>query len=364
MTAGSPSPLPKVSFWSIWNEPNYGPELAPQAVDRSKVEVSPMLYRGLVDAAWRALHQTGHGADTILIGEIAPRGITTGDNPGNFSGMVPLRFVRSLYCVDASFRELRGAAAAARGCPRDARSSSRFATAHPALFKASGFAIHPYPQGGPPNMSDPTEPDYADLPSMPRLEATLDRVQRIYGSSAQFKLYSTEYGYKTNPPYSLGVNLAAAAAYLNWAEYLSWRNPRVVSWDQYLLADPVAGNGNFVTGIEFADGKPKPLVYDAFRMPIYLPVTSPKHGQSVEVWGCVRPAHYAGLAAGHSQIVNLQFEAPGGNGFKTVKPITVTDPYGYLDVHVALPGSGRVRLSWSYPHGAMIHSRPVSVTIR
>ena len=100
---GAPAALPRISFWSIWNEPNYGVDLSPQAIDQSRVEVSPRLYRGLVDAAWSAFAATGHRGDTILIGETAPRGITTGNSPGNFSGMVPLRFIRALYCVDTSF---------------------------------------------------------------------------------------------------------------------------------------------------------------------------------------------------------------------------------------------------------------------
>jgi hypothetical protein len=93
---GASASLPAVRFWSIWNEPNYGAQLAPQAVDDSTVEVSPLIYRELLDAAWSSLSNTGHESDTILIGEVAPRGETTGNLPGNFSGMVPLRFIRAL----------------------------------------------------------------------------------------------------------------------------------------------------------------------------------------------------------------------------------------------------------------------------
>ena len=117
--AGESSPLPAVRFWSIWNEPNYGAQLAPQAVDNSTVEVSPLLYRELLDAAWTSLGQTGHGGDKILIGEVAPRGQTTGGQPGNFSGMVPLRFIRALYCVDGSLHPLQGTAATAARLPGD-----------------------------------------------------------------------------------------------------------------------------------------------------------------------------------------------------------------------------------------------------
>ena len=58
--AGSSPPLPRVDFWGIWNEPNYGQDLAPQAIG-SSVELSPNLYRGLLDAGYTSLKATGHG---------------------------------------------------------------------------------------------------------------------------------------------------------------------------------------------------------------------------------------------------------------------------------------------------------------
>jgi hypothetical protein len=361
---GAAAALPRVDYWSIWNEPNYGPQLAPQAIEKSTVEVSPLVYRSLLDAAWSALQATGHGADTILIGELAPRGITTGDNPGNFSGMVPLRFVRALYCVDVSFRALRGAAAATRGCPTTAAASAAFRTAHPGLFEASGFAVHPYPQGGvPPNVATAYEPDYADLPSLPRLESTLDSAQAVYGGHKHLAIYSTEFGYQTNPPEKIAraIDPSLAATYLNWAEYLSWRDPRIASFDQYLLTDPPGGN--FATGLEFADGRPKAL-YTAYRLPIFLPVTSGKRGQALELWGCVRPARFVPLDSGPSRIVEVQFRAGSSSAFHTLRSLALTNADGYLDVRVTLPGSGAVRLAWRYPGGPTIHSRTVAVTIR
>ncbi len=361
---GSTSPLPPVSFWSVWNEPNYGVNLAPQAIDDSTVEVAPRLYRSLLDAAFSALQDTGHGHDTILIGELAPRGQTVGNFPGNFAGMVPLRFLRALYCVDSSFKRLSGAAAAARGCPTDSAASAQFAPAHPALFQASGFAAHPYPQGGlPPNSVTPGEPDYADLAALPQLERTLDRLQRAYGSSARYPIYSTEFGYQTDPPEKIArtTSPATAAYYLNWAEYISWRDQRVRSYDQYLLTDPP--KGNFASGLVFADGVPK-RTYDAYRMPLYLPVNSAPGGHPLEVWGCVRPAGYARLETGATQHVEIQW-SPGRTGrFRTVMTVPITDPYGYFDVRVPFGSSGAVRLTWTYPHGRpTIHSRTAGVTV-
>jgi hypothetical protein len=360
---GESSSLPRVSFWAIWNEPNYGIDLAPQAIDHSAVEVSPLLYRGLLDAAWSALQATGHGRDTILIGELAPRGITTGDNPGNFSGMVPLRYLRALYCVDSSLHQLRGTAAAARGCPTDSAGSARFVAAHPALFKASAVALHPYPSGGvPPNVVTPFEPDYADLAALPTVERTLDALQAAYGSSTRFPIYSTEFGYQTNPPENIPrtTSPATAAYYLNWAEYISWRDPRVRSWDQYLLND--TPQGNFASGIEFADGRPKPG-YFAFRMPIYLPATTASKGQSLEVWGCVRPARYARLQTGGTQVAQILFRPSSGGRYQIVRRVTLTDPSGYFDVRQAFPSSGTVKLACSYPNGERIESRTVAVTV-
>jgi hypothetical protein len=364
---GQSTPLPRVSFWSIWNEPNYGQDLAPQAVAQSTVEVAPMLYREMVDAAWRALVRTGHGSDTILIGEIAPRGLVGGKFPGDFGGMVPLRFVRALYCLDSALRPLRGAAAAARGCPLDAAGTAEFTRLHPALFDATGFAVHPYPHGLPPTVATTGvlgSTEYADLPQLPKLEQLLDRVGRLYSSPKRLPLYSTEFGYKTTPPIPGGVDPATAATYLNWAEYISWANPRIRSYDQYLLVDPQStANSTFVTGLYFATGTPKPSFF-AYRMPIFLPISSAPSGQSIAVWGCVRPAGFAARQTGRQQVVQIQFQAAGSRGFTTVRRVVLRDPYGYFDVLVRFRATGEVRLRWSYPNDTTIFSRSAGVTIR
>ena len=63
--AGMQRPIPRVDFWSIWNEPNQPGWLAPQRAASKggpAVAESARLYRGLVDAAYAALRRTGHGA--------------------------------------------------------------------------------------------------------------------------------------------------------------------------------------------------------------------------------------------------------------------------------------------------------------
>jgi hypothetical protein len=359
---GGSAPLPRVSQWSIWNEPNLGIELAPEVENHTQIEVSGALYRGLVDSAWKALHATGHGQDTILIGELAPAGVSSG--VGLFNNMPPLRFLRALYCVDSSYRLLKGTAAQERGCPTTSAASKQFPDQNPGLFHATGVADHPYTFPGlPPNQAPPDEPDYAEMAELPKLERTLDTLQRVYGSDTQFPIYSTEYGYQTTPPAPGAgtVSPTTAAEYLNWSEYITWKDPRIRSYDQYLLADPPSGV--FATGLEYANGTQKPG-YPAFRMPIFMPVTATQKGKPLEVWGCVRPARYAQLATHRTQQARIQFQPASGGAYKTVSTVTITDRYGYFDVLQKFPGSGTVRTAWSYPHGPEVFSRAVKITLR
>jgi hypothetical protein len=374
---GSKTPLPRVSFWTIWNEPNYGPRLAPQAIDHDTIEVGAVAYRSLLNAAWRGLKMTGHTLprDTILIGETAPRGL---DHPiGNFSGVKPLRFLRALYCVGTNYRPLTGAAAAARSCPKTAAASRAFRAQNPALFNASGFADHPYAVGDPPDLptygcgakacanvkTHESDPDYADFPEIPRLERTLDRLNAAYGSSTKFQIWNTEYGWWTRPPdvSKAAISPTLAAYYMNWAEYISYTQKRISSYDQYLLIDPGVV---YATGLELASGR-RLATFDAFELPLYLPVTSSSGGaKSLLIWGAVRPAPYALSDTGMSQQAMIQFQ-PGSHGaFKTLQIVTIANPLGYFEVHQPFTRSGAVRLAWQQAYGAPVYSRTVAITIK
>lgn len=381
--AGQTAPLPRVSFWAIWNEPNFGEDLGPQAVNGSTVATGPAMYRHLVGQAWNALQATGHGNDTILIGELAPWGLAMRATtkrpqglPGQFGQTKPLRFLRTLYCVDSSYRPLRGWAAQSVGCPTTAAGSRAFRRNNPGLFDATGLADHPYPHDLPPTIETSLDPDIAPFPRLPNLERAIDRVHQVYGSHRRLPIYSTEYGYITDPPGHGGfVSPATAAFYLNWEEYLSWKQPRIASTMQYLLYDPPAepkgmGGGGFASGLLFSSGFPK-ASYTAYRLPLFLPrATARSARQSLEVWGCVRPARYAILDTGSPQSAQIQF-APRGKPFSTVQTVLIGDTGDcYFDLHVAFPSSGTVRLAYTYPAGSIglagttVYSRSVAVTVR
>jgi hypothetical protein len=369
---GASSPLPRIHFWSIWNEPNYGSNLQPQ-VDATGQPVSPALYRSLVDSAWTGLQATGHtpASDTILVGETAPYGVEP-DQPGASHEMVPLAFIRALYCVDSNFQPLQGSAASKVGCPA---SSSNFRGANPGLFNASGWATHPYTGGKAPKVLTtgiPGSADYADFAALPQLANTLDRTAQAYGSSVKLPIYSTEFGYQTNPPNPGPTTTSPdnAAKYMNEAEYFSWRNPRIWSYNQYELIDPSASKvGNFDTGLKFFGGshdpfagKPKPSFY-AYRMPLWIPRARGNHPTDLEVWGCARAAPLAAQQTGKRQHVQIEFAASGG-GYHTLRTVSLSPAQNgcYFNTSVRFSHTGTVRLAWTGSDGVQ-YSRTQQITI-
>jgi hypothetical protein len=288
--------------------------------------------------------------------------------------MRPLVFLRAMYCVDARYRQLRGTAAAQRGCPTTAAGSHRFGTQHPALFRATGLSDHPYMRWYPPNREanpDPTTragtADYSSLAVIGNLERTIDRLQAVYGSRSRLSIWNTEFGYITSPPkhdnqrepkppyYYPWVSPTTAAYYDNWAEYISWRDPRIASFFQYLLRDPEPANkstdwGGFASGLLNHNFSQKPG-YSAWRLPLYLPHTAGRRGQNLEVWGCGRPARFAILDTSKPQTLAIQFQTGSRGPFRTVRSVVIDRPDQscYFDVRVSFPASGTVRLGWSYP---------------
>ena len=315
---GPPGPaLPRVDYWSIWNEPDQPGWLAPQwrTVGNQRVPESPRVYRGLVDAAVGALDVTGHtlSSDTILVGELAPEGditvVGTGkhtrylNSTGFYDAMSPMVFVRALYCVGARYHPLRGTAATAIGCPTSG-SAKDFVTQNPGLFYATGFAHHPYFFLFPPNYNSP-EADFVPIADLGRLERGLDRIFGTYGVGRRIPIYLTEYGYQTNPPdpYQV-VSPAKQAVYINEADYLAWKDPRVRSVSQFLLYDAGPNTtypqssydfwDTFQTGLIYGpgtsrDGRLKPAYY-AYRLPIWIPHATVKRGKAMLVWGLLRLA--------------------------------------------------------------------------
>ena len=380
--AGQGSPLPRVHFWTIWNEPNFGEDLAPQATDTSRISYAPHLYRSLVHSGYGALKATGHGKDTILIGDFAAHGSKLSDGrhgrtwpqglPGNAGQTQPLPFIRTLYCLNQNGGKLTGRAAKQVGCPATAKGRRSFRKDNPGLFDASGVGDHPYANKATPRSDGKGNPDWSTLPNLPRMEGTLDRATRAWGSGKHYAIYNDEYGYITNPPSKQpdsSVKTATAARYLNWAEYITYHEKRVASYDQYLLRDPASNGTNpFATGLYTYAGKAKPTL-NAYRMPMWLPTTHLKKAGRDKVWGEARPAHLTKSA----DRVEVQFRTHGKGAWKTIKTVHSTT---YFTVRPKFTTNGDVRLRYTYPSatadpllpagvaGSSIVSRSQKVTVR
>ena len=288
--AGAASPLPRVGFWEVWNEPNWGPSLAPQFPIRSTRILSAPEYRSLVDAEWSALQSTGHGRDTIVIGSLSPRGIPA--PPGSALAAAtqpssPIGFTRLLYCADSSYRPLEGNAARQSGCPgRDGRIAPLPTTA-PRPVQSDWVRNSPLSDQPAANRIGHGNPDTVEFPQIPNLMRALDRLQALYGSDRLLSVYNTEYEYITILRMSGTEYLspATAAGYLNWAGV-----PDVArSTDRDNDAVPTLSTRSpdraftalvgFATGLIRYDGRPLPTFY-SYRMPLFLPVTQTEHGRA------------------------------------------------------------------------------------
>ena len=364
-------PLPRVDYYSIWNEPNQAGWLTPQWTEGPSggfVESSPRIYRGLVDAAFTGLQASGHGSDTILVGETAPKGL---NRRGPTTAMKSLRFVRQLYCVNDALKPYSGEAAKVRGCPETAGDVAAFPAAHPGLFSASGYAHHPYELVSAPNVR-PRDREFITIANLSRLSSTLKRIFTTYGrATGGVPLYLTEFGYNTSPPNPAGVSLRNQAAYLDQAEFISSGNPLVRTLTQFLLVDDAprpgrngvkAGYGaTSQTGLKFLNGKKKPS-FAAYELALHVPRTTIRRGSRLRVWGLVRPARQLG----RRQRVAIQLRAPGRKR-RTVRTVTTRSGRGILDVRVSIPRSGgSLRLVWRDPRGKKptVISRSVAVRVK
>jgi hypothetical protein len=344
--------LPAVDHWSLWNEPNYPSWLWPQwsGRGRNRVPSSPRLYRRLADAAYSGLKRSGHEGDVILLGETSPGGARR-------KGVRPLPFIREVYCLTPGYKPYHGRAARARGCPTTAASRGAFASYHPVLFKAAGWAHHAYSLFYAPTYHNP-DPQNVTIGDIPRLTKTLDRVLLRWGKTETTPdVWITEHGYQTKPPDPFAkVSPAKQARWITQADFLTYRNPRVASSAQFLLYDdrPRARFknkpkerktywGTWQSGLFTANGRPKPALA-AYRVPLWVTPERVKRGRAVRVWAQYRPG-----APGADLSASVEFLARGSDTWRSIGQFPVSNEHGTLDTRVVVPGMGAVRVVWTDP---------------
>jgi hypothetical protein len=248
----------KVSWWSIWNEPNLGKLLKPiNGLESAKI------YRQLYLQGYTGL-RGAHVSAPILIGELAPIG-----NGISGTGTIhPLAFLRVVLCLDGRYHKVRT-------CGK---------------VPTQGFAMHPYTTKFGPSFQ-PKNQDDVTIGVLPRLVKALDRAASAGALPRRLPIYVSEFGVQSYPDRVSGVPLPTQSDFRSIGEHMAWSNARVKSFSQYLLRDDrtIAGaHGAFESGLFlFKNGAPKPAYY-GFRLP--LVVTKGKGGR-VALWGFVRPAH-------------------------------------------------------------------------
>jgi hypothetical protein len=244
----------------------------------------PYLYRALVDAAYPAIKGLQPDS-TVLVGATSSMG---NEHPAKETdGMPPLTFLRALACVDKKLHPITsGPCANYKPLPGD------------------GYSHHPYELLHTPDYSDKKHPDYAMIGDLKRLTDTLNRLAAMHRIDPKIRnVWLTEFGYESNPPDPVKpFSPTEQAQYINWAEYLAWKNPQIKSFPQFLLqdmgrvseADAARGKrdyGDWQSGLFFNDGSPKPAA-TSFPLALHVDCTTElgkKKAKLLVIWGHVRP---------------------------------------------------------------------------
>jgi hypothetical protein len=351
--------LPKVVIWSIMNEGNQPANLSPQMEYnrrlRKQIPVAPILYRQLYYAATKALQETGHGDDTILMGETAPLG---GIRNTPRVHLWPKQFVRELFCLRPNLQPYRGLEARVRQCSLLARNGP---------FLVKGWAHHPYTQKKPPTWRD-RHRDSVNIANIDELPALLDQIaEKTKLIPSGLPIWLTEAGWETRPPDpTRGVPIARQAPYINTMQRMAYDSPRVSVDTQFILRDvkPRAkyrGKRRYLqqywatwqSGLLYANGKPKPALL-AYVLPFDLRRSGPN---TLKAWGQLKF-----LPNGTESDVYLQFRPAGSQNWTPASgAIRVTNPMGFWEADVASPGPGVWRSVIPYAD-SYVTSREVSVS--
>ena len=272
----------------------------------------------------------GEAHPRVLFGETAPTGSDTVNvhregSRALLHSVAPLAFLRGALCLNTHY----------------AKSGSCSA------LSASGYAHHAYTNAAGPSYIPP-ERDNVTIGVLSRLGRALDLAARAHAITAHLPIYLTEFGVQSKPNKYLGVSVAQQAQSDAVAERMAWANPRVAAFSQYLLKDDPLGGApgasvgggtiGFQTGLEYLNGRPKPLY---FGFPVPLVVSKRGHGFSL--WGLVRPA------TGSTKVTVL-VQRKGAKHYSKLKTVS-TNSQGYWGFSSSTQGT-HWRVRWKSPAGA------------
>jgi hypothetical protein len=220
-------PLPKVSMWTAWNEPNNPIWLSPQykKVGGKWVIWSAVQYAQICNAIYSGVHSPALGplpGEQVACGVTGPRG---NDAPATARASVdPLSFL---------------SAAKAAG-----------------MKTFDVYAHNPYANDGSQGPSYVPKGNQKRQVQLGNINTLIAKVTQLYGPK---HLWITEYGYQTNPPDTTiyGTSWANQAKYMQQAYAIARKNPRIDMLLWFLVRDE-PNIGGWQSGLETVAGKKKP----------------------------------------------------------------------------------------------------------
>jgi hypothetical protein len=232
--SGSFEGLPRVKYWTVWNEPNLSTYLAPQR--SGKTLVGAARYRSMVNSFAAAAH-TVRRDNVVVAGLVAP--FTYRKDPG------PLTFMKAVLSGRTQF---------------------------------DVWSVHPYTSGGPRHHAvKTTDVSLGDLGKARRVLDQAVRAHRVV-STRPVQFWITEFSWDTKPPDSHGVPLGLEAQWVSEALFRAWQaGVSMFTW--FLLRDDRPPSA-FQSGLYFQNWQAKPALA-AFRFPF----VALRRARSVYVWG-------------------------------------------------------------------------------
>jgi hypothetical protein len=265
-------PLPRVTLFQAWNEPNLSEYLTPQWQGRKPVGARH--YRTLLNSFYAAVKSV-RPDNTVITAGTSPYG----DPPGGTRSR-PVRFWRDAFCLTERKRR-KGRKGAKRGkqrklkrqkCPKSSRASFDVLAHHPINI-----------------VSGPNKPAvHRDDAS----SADLGRVTRVLRAAERFRtvrprtrhpIWATETWWETNPlDPTFGVPPVQQAYRLQRALYLIWKGGGSVALNLQVGDSATHQFGEAdQNGVFLANGTPKPS-FTAFRFPF---VGDRLNRKLVRAWG-------------------------------------------------------------------------------
>ena len=234
------TPLPKVSMWTAWNEPNNALWLTPQykRVGKHWRVESAFQYAKICNAVYNGVHSVTISAtqgtvqgEQVACGVTGPKG---NDAPRSKRPSVdPLTFLTS---------------------------AKRFG-----MKRFDVYAHHPYANKGTEAPSYKPKGAHARRIQMGNLSLLTTKLTKLYGPK---HLWITEYGYQTNPPDKtiFGISWSKQALYMKQAYATARKNPRIDMMLWFLVRDE-PNIGGWQSGLETVGGKKKPAWNTFIRLP-------------------------------------------------------------------------------------------------